>query len=164
MDLLRRLFIDLNKHAVKVDRTRQILLDDIDPHSLCVRRLVEGRLSDGATALTATPPQLPLSAVDWHTGEAKVNEGPYVTTILGLNWCVTKLLGAQPIADYMDYSSIEKQLKAFGQSLGVDLSSALTDLNHVKEFGIRPFAYRTDTDNDKSRKSLRPSPQCGGHH
>ena len=40
VDLMRRLFIDLNKHAKSVSRPRQILLDDRDPHSLCVRSLV----------------------------------------------------------------------------------------------------------------------------
>ena len=44
---LRRLFIDLNKHARVVNRARQILLDDRDPAAICVRRLVGTRLNGG---------------------------------------------------------------------------------------------------------------------
>jgi hypothetical protein len=149
VDLLRRLFIDLNKHAVKVDRTRQILLDDIDPHSLCVRRLIEPKLTDGANSLTAANPRLPLTAVDWHTGEAKVDKGPYVTTILGLDWCVTKLLGAKPISDYMDYRDVERQLDAFRQSLGLELGAARAHLEELREYGIRPFSYKTENGNNE---------------
>jgi len=144
VDLLRRLFTDLNKHAVKVDRTRQILLDDVDPHSLCVRTLVESIVSDGSEALERTPPQLPLSIVDWHTGEAKVDKGPYLTTILGLDWAVTKLLGAKPIRDYMDYREVSRQLDAFERSIGVQLTDAKTRLQDLRQYNFRPFAYRND--------------------
>ena len=144
VELLRRLFIDLNKHAVKVDRTRQILLDDVDPHSLCVRALVEAQLSNGDGALRVSPPRLPLSLVDWHTGEAKVDSGPYLTTILGLDWAVTKLLGAQPIADYMDYRAVARQLEAFSKSLGLPLEAARARLEDLAQFSIRPFSYLTN--------------------
>ncbi|MDZ4741513.1 MAG: DNA sulfur modification protein DndB [Alphaproteobacteria bacterium] len=155
VDLLRRLFIDLNKHAIKVDRTRQILLDDVDPHSLCVRQLVESKLADGISSLTASPPRLPMSLVDWHTGQAKVDHGPYITTILGLDWSVTRLLGAKPIVDYMDYKSVGRQLDAFRQSLGLELSALRTSLEELRQYSLRPFSYQRDGGNEQVEKISR---------
>ena len=40
VELLRKLFIDLNKHAKTVNRARQILLDDRDPMAVSVRALL----------------------------------------------------------------------------------------------------------------------------
>ena len=141
LEVLRRLFIDLNKHAVPVDRTRRILLDDYDPHSLCVRSIVESSLSanvDIGQPLTT----LPLCLVDWHTGEAKVDRGPYLTTVLGLDWAVSKVLGVQPVRDYMDYDTIRKHLKAFKSSLGLNLPHALARLEEIEDLSVKPFSYQ----------------------
>ena len=67
IDMMRRLFIDLNKHARTVSRARQILLDDRDPASICVRAIVGSELRTGAEQLQESPPVLPLSLVDWHS-------------------------------------------------------------------------------------------------
>lgn len=85
VELLRMLFIDLNKHAETVSRARQILLDDRDPHAVCVRRLVSDQLSDDIADLTAAVPRLPLSLIDWHSEQAKFDTGPYISTVLGLD-------------------------------------------------------------------------------
>ncbi len=141
VEVLRILFVDLNKHARSVSRARQILLDDKDPHSLCVRGLVGQQITDGVADLTDDPPRLPLSLIDWHTEQAKFDEGPYVSTILGLDWIVTEALGAKPIADYMDYRAIERQLKGFSKALGLELAEAQTRLQELRESKMQPFSY-----------------------
>src|SRR5262249_39830800 len=124
-----------------VSRPRQILLDDKDPHSLCVRAIVGREIRDGDDELRAVSPCLPLSLVDWHSESAKVDEGPYLVTTLGLDWIVTTIFGAKPIVDYTDYKAIKRQLKALTDALGVDMSGALDRLRNLESLAVEPFQY-----------------------
>ncbi len=100
---MRSLFIDLNKHAVPVSRTRNLLLDDNDPTARFVRTLFSNSLQYRSTNkknelgffigednefLTC----LPLDLIDWHGEKTKINEGPYITSILGLDWILERIL------------------------------------------------------------------------
>ena len=96
----RKLFIDLNKNSVKVGRARQILLDDSDPVSECTRSLVGQSLKTGDSEISSN--RLPLSLIDWHSEKAKFETGPYLTTILGLDWIVSHVLDMDPIQDSMN--------------------------------------------------------------
>ena len=139
VEVLRRIFIDLNKHAKVPSRARLILLDDKDPASVCVRALVGTALSDDLGELEAETPRIPLSLVDWHTEQAKFDKGPYVTTILALDWAITELTGAKPVQDLMDYNAFSRQLKALRSALDLDLSAAIARLAEYKTSGSRPF-------------------------
>lgn len=146
VELLRSLFIDLNKHAKIVSRPRQILLDDRDPHALCVRTLMAGTLSDSIASLEPIdafqPPRLPLSLVDWHSENYnKVDKGPYLTTVLGLDGLVNLILGSRPLSDYTDYGAIRRQLKLLQRNVGVDLSLALERVDQYDADSQRPFSY-----------------------
>ena len=122
VDVLRRLFIDLNKHAVKVARSRIILLDDTDPLSLCLRQSIGEKIANGLAELDAAPPRLPLSLINWHEEkEAKFDEGPYLTSILALDWIVKRMLHIDPIEDFTDYDRIESELESLSQSLALQL-------------------------------------------
>jgi len=149
VDVLRVLFTDLNKHAVPVSRSRQILLDDRDPHSLCVRALVGERLLDGKADLLAERPRLPLSLVDWHSDQARFDRGPYLATILGLDWMVTRVLGTKPIRDYMDYKQVRRQIKAFCKALAINLDEAEQRLRAYEDVKQQPFRYSESSDNDE---------------
>jgi hypothetical protein len=101
-ELMRQLFIDLNKHAEKVTRGRQLLLDDRDPVAIGIRRTIGSELefkptsekmngfavgSDGEFAM-----KFPLELVDWHGEQrAKVDRGPYAISVLGLEWAYVQL-------------------------------------------------------------------------
>lgn len=151
ISVLRKLFIDLNKHAKAVSRSRQILLDDDDPHALCVRALVGKKVSAGMTELSDTPPRLPLSVVDWHREQAKFDDGPYLTTILGLDWMVSELLGSKPLADYADHDKVAKVLKSISMNLAIDLCSDESPtrrrLNDLQLSG-RPFSFTGSYDRE----------------
>ncbi len=149
LTVLRTLFVDLNKHAKTVSRARQILLDDHDPTSVCVRALIGDVLRDSTDELEESPPRLPLALVDWHTEQAKFDDGPYLATVLGLDWAVSQMLGAQPISDYMRYSAIRGQINSISKALGVDLSTALERLNDLAKLQLRPFSYSVDPDNNE---------------
>jgi len=101
---MRSIFIDLNKHSVPVSRARNILLDDLDPMALFVKSLLSPSLAYqktdrkneagfhiGTNGEFATC--LPLDIVDWHSeAKSKVDDGPYLTSILGVDWIVNTVL------------------------------------------------------------------------
>lgn len=149
VDVLRVIFIDLNKHAKIPTRARQILLDDKDPISVCVRALVGETVSGGTTDLDARPPRLPLALVDWHTEQAKFDEGPYVTTILTLDSAITYLLGVKPVQNFMDYSAIQKQVQALSQWLWIDMKDALRRLGDLEAAELQPFNYSESPENNE---------------
>jgi DGQHR domain-containing protein len=147
--LTRRLFIDLNKHSVKVSRARQILLDDRNPVSLCTRTLVCDRLSTGDEALTEA--RLPLTLVDWHSEQAKFDTGPYLTTILGLDWLVERCINVSPTLDPMAHDEIEHALLEISNSLEIDLDDAKERLAKAKR-SEAPFEFTSDDpDSDLAR-------------
>jgi DGQHR domain-containing protein len=147
--ITRRLFIDLNKHAVKVSRARQILLDDHDPVSVCTRALVGSSLRQGDSDFGDS--RIPLTIVDWHTEQAKFDNGPYLTTILGLDWMVSECIGVPPFLDPMNYDAVQKVLDAVADSLGVKLSDAQQRLDEARDTEA-PFEFRTDDDDNELMK------------
>jgi len=148
VEILRALFIDLNKHAQSVTRARQLLLDDRDPHAVCVRRMVGSQLREDLTELRSEPPRLPLAVVDWHSEQAKFDEGPYVTTVLGLDWIVTEVLGTRPIRDFTDYGAVRKQLDRIEAQVGMSLWGAKRRLDDLETVSLAPFVY-SDEDLEK---------------
>lgn len=138
LQTLRRLFIDLNKHARTVKRARQILLDDRDPVSICVRTLVGSQLVNGLAEIEQRPPALPLTLVDWHSEQARFDEGPYLTTILGLDWIVSQLLNVKPMESGVDYPTLERTIVRIERATGVDLSAARQRLEQAERYS-RPF-------------------------
>ena len=149
VDVLRVVFIDLNKHAKIPTRARQILLDDKDPTSVCVRALVGETVTGDTGDLDAEPRRLPLSLVDWHTEQAKCDDGPYVTTILTLDWAIASLLGAKPVQDFMDYAAIRKQVQALSRWLAIDMTQARERLDNLEGVELQPFGYSESPDNDE---------------
>jgi len=87
--MARSIFIDINKHAKDVPLSRQILLDDHDVESRCVRVLISDRFG-------ATPgPALPLGVTRWIEDSHKFDDGPYINSTLALH-SVVKLLTRVP--------------------------------------------------------------------
>lgn len=138
--VLRDVFIDLNKHAEKVQRARQILLDDRDPVSRCVRALIADQLSDSLDSVYESPFELPLSLIDWHSEEAKFHEGPYLCSVLQADWIVSRVLGTKSISDSTDYEAIGKQLTALKGALGLNVDEIRDRLDQNVEAQV-PFSY-----------------------
>src|SRR5262249_13835071 len=70
---LRNIFIDLNKNARPVSATRNILLDDLNIVSVCVRQLIGNKLS-----ADTEEQRIPLPLVDWMTEKNKIETGPFL--------------------------------------------------------------------------------------
>lgn len=144
VELLRALFIDLNKHAETVSRARQILLDDRDPHAVCVRQVVGTELRPTTDELNQDPPRLPLLLVDWHREQAKFDDGPYLTTVLGLDWMIGQILNSKPVKDFTDYRAVRRQISRVEARLGISLHSATDRLDQVEHISLTPFIYGDD--------------------
>jgi len=87
---LRRMFIDLNKHAETVSTTRNILLDDNDFVSVCTRQVI------GESLASSTTDRLSLAHVDWVSGDVhKIEDGPFLTTVLLLRDIIKEELTAK---------------------------------------------------------------------
>jgi DGQHR domain-containing protein len=140
LDVMRMLFIDLNKHAVVVKRARQIMLDDLDPISLCVRSVIADGLTEESRELFDAEPRIPLSLVDWHSEQAKFDQGPYFTTVLGLDWIVSKVLNVSVAKDTTDYTRFRGQIKQLEDSLKIDLTETRARLKQRENDGA-PFVY-----------------------
>lgn len=161
LQAMRKFFIDLNKRAKSVSTARQLLLDDFDLRSLCVRRLIGTALeiqtdpeTSSLSLISGVRPgidgdlvhRIPLSLVDWHSEDsAKVNSGPYVHSLLGLSWLVGKISKlrrfsyfdppAFSIAEEEPYRPIRKALVNTPDPLKDRL---LSRLNVLEELGA-PF-------------------------
>lgn len=142
LKLLRSVFIDLNKHAKPVKRARLILLDDVDPQSIVVRRVLGERLQEVDATAPLADGRIPLSLVDWHSDDAKFDVGPYVTSVLMLDKAVELLLGTR--TNIGSTSALQKQVKAFGR-FGYEPTAAckerLDAFGDAEEDWQDPFAY-----------------------
>lgn len=128
---MRSIFVDLNKHAVSVSRARRILLDDFDPMALFVRGLVSpsldfkesGEINDDYIPIGENKEFyncLPLDIVDWHSeSKSKVDEGPYLTSILGLDWIVNAVLSKcnNPKLSPIDISKLDPDHEQYYEKL-----------------------------------------------
>ena len=141
VEVLRKLFIDLNKHAKTVNRARQILLDDRDPCAISVHALLAPTLEGNVASLKENPPRLPLSLIDWFTEQARFDSGPHVTTVLGLDWAVAKVLETSPIVDMTAYNNVSAQLTKLESRLFINLQNAKQRLDEVKSVKLTPFNY-----------------------
>lgn len=112
IELMRSLFIDLNKHAQRVSRARQLLLDDSEPLAVSLRATIGPELRFQATQVKDEnlpigsagefSAKLPLSLVDWHGEQrAKVDTGPYVVSVLGLEWALEQLCKSKRFGNRM---------------------------------------------------------------
>ena len=137
----RRVSLDgLQQHAKVPSRGRQILLDDRDPASRCVRACIGGRLQVGCAELEQKPPRFPLTLVDWHSEQAKFDEGPYVTTVLGLDTAVAYLLKIGPVQDMLAYDRLRNTIAKLERRLEINLDDAKDRLYEDERYE-RPFGF-----------------------
>ena len=115
LETLREIFIDLNKNARNVPKSRLILLEDQNIQSLCVRTLLPKK------AKILSPSVLPLPIVTWRSDEAKFDSGYSITSVLNLNEIVNYCLNRASL-EAIDPLE-EKQIKQY-----IDKITAKLDL------------------------------------
>jgi hypothetical protein len=129
LTVVREVFIDLNKHAEEVARSRRILLDDQEIECRCLRRLLAPRIGETAEG------RLPLGIVHWqHNVSAKfnVNEqtGPFITTVELLYSILVDLLDLKRPKDPLD----ERQVRRFVDSIESALRVSDTIANNPAKY------------------------------
>jgi DGQHR domain-containing protein len=140
-ELMRKLFTDLNTHAVRVDDTRQLLLDDEDPFRLCVRAVLDDVFVD-YNAMMPAQSRIPLPLIDWHTGEGKVEGGPYILSVATLQAFVRLLTETDTVSDWGNPASVEKQVNSFRRLGWAPSQECEGRLRTVREFEENsPFSY-----------------------
>lgn len=142
IETLREIFIDLNRNARVVAKSRLILLDDLDVQSFCVRTLLAGSSRDSC------PDTLPLSMVTWREDEAKFDSGHSLTTVLNLNEIVGSCLGNASLEtiEALEENEIKKYVGTIKAKLelGPDILKSIE--NHIQLCVGRnePFSFKTE--------------------
>lgn len=135
LTVVREVFIDLNKHAQEVARSRRILLDDQEIESRCLRNILASRVGEEEEG------KLPLGLVHWqHNVTAKFNTGkptgPFVTTVELLYSIIVDLLDLKRPKDPLDESQVRKFVNSIETAFGV--SDAITN-NPLKYPDLKPL-------------------------
>jgi len=172
IEVVRRVFVDINTNAKKVGVVRQILMDDKDLASLLVQSLVDSIKKDGSTKNSDY--YIESELVDWY-GESLKHRLPHLTGVLSLyqilsdflllfnlssindrrspskvkNW-VTRIneyfFIDKKIEEYENYRTVVKLSKSLGDYLQKDqLFEEIKDGidNEFKETALFNFDYTT---------------------
>jgi hypothetical protein len=104
VNIVRTIFIDINKNPRQVTRSRQILMDDLDTAALLVQTLVNDDDDDGNRNGKYLVPQ----SIDWYSEDQKF-ELPFTTSIINL-WEIisAELLAGSSLNSLDDFKSIKK--------------------------------------------------------
>lgn len=91
---VRAIFVDLNKHAVPVSQTRNLLLDDRSVEAVCMRAMINTEIGEGSRQ-SNDERTLVLSMIDWYAPKdsAKFDRGIHLTSVLVLHSIVVECLG-----------------------------------------------------------------------
>jgi DGQHR domain-containing protein len=143
---LREIFIDLNKNARRVPKSRLILLEDLDIQSLCVRTLLASNAKETSSDV------LPLSLVIWQEDEAKFDaESRYshaITSVLNLNEIVHSCLAVKPFEeiDRLDGSQIRRYVAQLNAKLELDPEVEASIKEHLELCVDRqdPFSFKAE--------------------
>ena len=126
IETLRKIFIDLNKNARNVSRSRVILLDDRTIQFLCVRTLVASNAQESSGVL-------PLSMVTWREDEAKFDSGYSITSVLNLNEIVSYCLGPSLEAtDLLEKEEVERYVGKITGKLELDAEIQTSIKDHTE--------------------------------
>ena len=141
---LREIFIDLNRNARRVPKSRLILLEDLNIQSFCVRTLLANRAKEVSSDV------LPLSLVIWQEDEAKFeseSKFPHaITSVLNLNEIVGFCLGVKLFEqiDPLDEPQVRRYVSQLNAKLelGTDVKTNIQE--HLQYCIDRqdPFSFK----------------------
>ena len=142
IETLREIFIDLNKNARGVAKSRLILLDDLNIQSFCVRTLLASQARNSSLDV------LPLSMVTWRENDVKFDTGYSITTVLNLNEIVDTCLGNASLdtTDSLEENEVKKYVnKIKGRlNLGIDVQDSINNHLHLCTNREEPFSFKTE--------------------
>jgi DGQHR domain-containing protein len=139
----RSLFIFLNKHAKTVTKVRQYLLDDSDPTAVSMRAVIASgaAVPSGDKELPSTKQRvesdlrLPLALIDIRSDTAKVDAGPFITSVLTL-YELTGIMLRRQLPQPTDYDDLRAYVEGAFSVLRLDEDGGKLrnrNLKHWKE-------------------------------
>ena len=146
IETLREIFIDLNKNARPVSRSRLILLEDQNIQSSCVRTLLAQKVKQ------PTEDELPLSIVTWRgdetKDEAKFDSGYSITSVLNLNEIVNYCLNRASLNknDPLVETKIKRYVDKVTGRLRLEQNVKRSIINHSQECiaEAEPFSFEQE--------------------
>ena len=139
IETLREIFIDLNKHARVVSKSRLILLDDLNIQSFCVRTLLDSDEKD------SYPEVLPLSMVTWRENDIKFDTGYSITTVLNLNEIVDSCLSGASLdgPSSLEENEVKKYIDKIKGKLELSGEVQESINNHLRlcTNRVQPFGF-----------------------
>ncbi len=139
LETLREIFIDLNKNARNVPKSRLILLEDQNIQSLCVRTLLPKK------AKISSPSVLPLPMVTWRSDEAKFDSGYSVTSVLNLNEIVSYCLNRASLEaiDPLEEKQIKQYIDKITAKLDLEqnVKKSIIDRSQLCIDRTEPFSF-----------------------
>lgn len=139
LETLREIFIDLNKNARNVPKSRLILLEDQNIQSLCVRTLLPKK------AKIFSPSVLPLPIVTWRSDEAKFDSGYSITSVLNLNEIVTYCLNRASLEaiDPLEGRQIKQYIDKITAKLDLEqkIKKSIIDRSQLCIDRAEPFSF-----------------------
>lgn len=110
----RELFTDLNKNAKKVDKARELILNDGSITALCVRTLLTEATAEDKPGL------LPLSMIRWQDDQNRFDSSYFLNSLVHLELVVKEMLDLKEPSDPMDKKQVETFIKTINSTLGVN--------------------------------------------
>jgi len=120
VEVVRRVFIDINTNAKKVGIVRQILMDDKDLASLMVQSIVESVNTDGTDKCSDM--YIKSELVDWY-GKSLKHQIPHITGILSLYQIFNDYLvqnSLNSIDDHRSKSKVRRWVKSMNDRFFID--------------------------------------------
>ena len=105
VEVVRRIFIDINTNAQRVGFVRQVLMDDKDLSSLCVQSLVDSSNPDGSNKNQDS--FLRSQLVDWY-GDKLKHTLPHLTGVLSLYQIIDDFFVKDSLSSFRDRRSPKK--------------------------------------------------------
>lgn len=111
--IAREIFTDLNKNAKTVDKATEIILDDRNLISRCVRELVTDETCQDSDS------KLPLSLVRWRDANNRFDKDYFLNSLVHLSVMVDDILDLQiPNKSGMEKNSVQKFINDISKKLG----------------------------------------------
>jgi hypothetical protein len=133
--IAREIFTDLNKNAKEVDLATQIILDDRNLESCCVRSLITSRTCQNSDTL------LPLSLLRWREANNRFDNSYYLNSLVNLHLIIEDAIDIELPREPMDANSVRGYINSLEERLGTGAPGE----RKIEVDGKSLLAYYNDT-------------------
>jgi len=131
--LSRELFTDLNKNAKKVDKARELILDDYSITARCTRTLVTKEASRDSAK------ELPLALVRWQDAINRFDSSYYLSSLTHLESLVSTILPTSEPKDPLDAVQVTDFIQDLSARLLPDSTSLCVESESLETVYLRDY-------------------------